>query len=40
VTLAPKEWVELVEAWELFGGVPDCPKEAAIDAIVLPRVGK
>jgi hypothetical protein len=39
VTLAPGRSAELVESWELFGGVPDVRTEADVDRVVLPLIG-
>ncbi len=38
VTLAPGASAELVESWELFGGVPDVKSEADIERWVKPRI--
>jgi hypothetical protein len=39
VTLKPGESAELVETWELFGGVPDVRTEADVDRVIRPRLG-
>jgi len=36
VTLQPGESAELIESWELFGGVPPITTEADVDRIILP----
>jgi hypothetical protein len=38
VTLSPGESAELVESWELHGGVPPVTSEADVDQYVLPRL--
>jgi hypothetical protein len=37
-TLAPGQFAELVESWELFGNVPPVTTEADVDRIILPLV--
>ena len=36
VTLQPGQSAELIESWELFGGVPDVRTEADVDRVILP----
>jgi hypothetical protein len=38
VTLAPGASAELVESWQLFGGMPEIQSEADVDRFVLPCV--
>ncbi len=40
VTLRPGESAELVEAWELYGGVGEVRTEADVDRVVLPLVAR
>lgn len=38
VTLPPGKSAELVESWELFGGVPPVSIEADVDSVILPLI--
>ena len=40
VTLKPGQSAELVESWELHGGVADVRTEADVDRVVLPLLEK